>query len=273
MFDSIQRAVTLYTRTPLPFVSVALMHFALQLLVFFALLGGFLIIFFLASLFRLSIDFILASILGILAVVFLYFSSGIKGAALNAYSTIIDGGSISFFGFYNYALANSPRFFILFLIRSLIELVPVGLLAALYFFILKGLSIPYLDVFIGLISSFFIFLIHYLLYGSFISVAVTGSTITMSLKKCFKFVRSTHIFSLLLYTLYSIIWFTQFVPIINIITYFVTFPITYSAMTIYFQKTTRGSRVAAAPVFAKPARYGKRAGRQQEDEEEYSDDE
>ena len=35
-----------------------------------------------------------------------------------------------------------------------------------------------------------------------------------------------------------LIWLTQFIPLVQIITFFVSFPITYTAMIIYFQKMT-----------------------------------
>lgn len=272
MFDSIQGAVSSFTRRPLPFVSVALIHVLLQSLMLFALIGVFLVVFFTASLFRLSADLVLIAVAAILAILFLYFSSGLKGAALNAYSTVLGGGKVGFFEFYHYTLRNSPRFFGLFMVRSVVELMPSGLFLALYYIILKNWNLPYMDIFIGLVSSFFIFISHYLFYPSFISAATYGTGIMASLKNCFKFLRSAHIFALLLYAIYSIVWLTQFIPIINILTYFVTFPIAYCAMILYFQKVMRGGNAASAATIAKPPKYRKKARQQSEEDEESDDD-
>ena len=275
MFDSIQRAVSSYTSKPVPFVGVAFFHLALQLLILFALLGVFLIGFFIVSIVKLPVDSPpLLALAIILAILFFYFSSGVKGAALNAYLQVLNGEKVSFFEFYHYALGKAPRFFGLFLVRSIVELLPVGVLAALYFFVIKNWNLPFADVLVAFFSLLFTFITHYIFYAAFVSAAVYDSGIKDSLKKCFRFLKSTHVFALILYVAYSVIWLTQFLPIINIITFFVSFPIAYTAMIIHFQKITSGKQVVQPAVTHVPAaapskyKYKKKGKKKEEKEEE-----
>ncbi len=277
MFDSIQRAVSSYTSKPIAFVGVAFIHLALQLLVLLALLGVFLIGFFITSIIKVPVDSPpMLALAVILVILFFYFSSGVKGAALNAYSNVLNGEKVNFFDFYHYSLRKAPRFFGLFLVRSVFQLLPVGVLAALYFFVIKNWNLPYADAFVAFFSLLFTFIVHYIFYGAFVSAAVYDSGIKDSLKNCFKFLKFTHIFALILYVAYAIIWLTQFVPIINIITFFVSFPIAYSAMVVYFQKIISG-KPAAIPAAAPEAapskyKYKKRQKKKEEKKEEKDED-
>jgi len=269
MFDSIQRAISSYTSKPVPFVGVAFIHLALQLLVLFALLGVFLIGFFIASVVKVPVDSPpLIALAIILAILFFYFSSGVKGAALNGYLNVLNGDKVSFFDFYHYSLKKAPRFFGLFLVRSFFELLPTGVLAALYFFVIKNWNLPYADAIVAFFSLLFTFIVHYVFYGAFVSAAVYDSGIKDSLKNCFKFLKFTHVFALILYVAYAIVWLTQFVPVINIITFFVSFPIVYTAMILYFQKIISGKVTATPAVAAVPTKYKSKKREKRKEKEE-----
>ncbi len=237
MFDSIQKAVSSFTAKPLPFITVASIHLLTQMLLLFSVAGLFLIIFFTASLARITIDStMLMAIAAILGIIFLYFVSGIKGAAFKAYHEALNNRKFGFFQFYDYVVKNSGRYFGLFLARAMVAAVPIGIMLAAYYFLIKRWPIPYLDIIVGIISAGVLFLVYYLFYGSFISASLYDTNLKASLKKCFRYIKSAHIFALILYAAYAIIWLTQFIPIINLVTLFVTFPIAYTSMDVYFEK-------------------------------------
>ena len=242
MLNAIQDAISSYVKRPFPFIFIGLIHLGLQVLITLALIGIFLLIFFTASVFRITFDSpIMMVAVGLLIIAFLFFTYGLKGAAYYSYNNTLKGLNVTFFDFYDYLFRNSKRFFIVFIIRLFITLLFIMPLVIVYFYFLKNYNIKYLEIVIGLISAFLLFMVHFIFYSAFASVAISSTNTRESLAHAFLFLKTKHISTLLLYSLYSIIWVTQFIPLIQIASFFVFFPIVYSAIVISLREITQNT--------------------------------
>ena len=236
LFKSISKSFELYANRPAAFVFSTLTHCVFNLLLLLALAGVFLIFFFIVSVFKLAEAPTVFAIVGaILALFYLYFSSAFFGSLVKAYSLLATGTNFSFMDFYRYAMGNGWTFFSLNLIR-LVLLALVNLPSALiYFLYLSQNPIKYVDYLLLLLSIFLTFFVELFLFPSFIAAATYNSGVLRSLKFAGQLFQKRHIFAVCLFVVYSFVWVFNWVPVIQLVTILVFYPVVYTAMIVFFQ--------------------------------------
>src|SRR3990167_1324109 len=109
MITSIISAIRNYTKRPMPFAMLSLYYTIFQMLVGFAFVGIFVLLFILTTLLSISINFqILALIAVIPTVLLLYFSSALYGSYIKHCNDLLNGAKkTDFYGFFRYAINNA----------------------------------------------------------------------------------------------------------------------------------------------------------------------
>lgn len=242
MFEYIQRAIEIYTARPLSYMKIALSHFVLQLLFLFAVFGVYTIIFVIAAFFNagaFSIPMIIVT--GLLAFSLVYITYGLKGALASAYNDLTKNEKTGFLELYKDTWVKAPKMFGLFLLEMIMTLVFVGPILAIYYFALAKSTIPYVVPIVGIIAFGIIYIIQYIFFPAFISAGIYNTGVRSSLSAAFKCIKSTHIFLFFLFGIYVVAYITQAVPILQLLSTFVTLPLVYLAMVLYFQNRMGGS--------------------------------
>jgi len=246
-----------YIKKPVQFVLSTFSFLFFNLLVLFACMGILLIFFILMSVVKLADNVVPFAILGaILLIFFLYVMSGLCGALIKAYSTLTDGGKFSFMDFYKHALSKGWNIFVL----CMIDLVLLAIISApvvfafVYYF--PEHPMPYVDILLLLIFIFAAFVLQFLFYPAYIASSLYGAGLVRSFKMAFQLLMKKHIFSLLIFVIYSIgiftiifpfllayalmvlynfVWGFALAPFVAIIPLFVIFPITYNSLIVFFK--------------------------------------
>jgi len=181
LLEPLLKAAREYKKKPFVFIGANLKYGIFQLLSIFTVLGVFFIFFYLLSLFSIEFNFVILTIFGIiLGMLYLYLSSGFRAALFRVYT---DKKSMGFMEFFKYAMQNAHQFFILTLARLIFVLFPVSLILALYFLSLKDLNNFAVDILVGLAVCFSFFLVHFLFFGSYVSISETrGGSVLHAIK-------------------------------------------------------------------------------------------
>ena len=166
------------------------------------------------------------------------FSSGYMGALYNEYYKAMHRQPVGLMSYMNYAFRNSLSFFAIALVKMLLLGFLFTPLALLYYFLDLGSiheAIAY--VFIA-IALFELFLVEFFFAFSFVAYVekkvMPFSAILISLN----FVKEANVKALLVYVLYCVVAVSTLVPLLNIIMYFVFYPIAVSSLIGFFEKQT-----------------------------------
>ena len=179
-------------------------------------------------------------VMGILgAIMFLVnwvFASGYCGALVNEYYRALRKESVGIVSFMNYAFAHAPKFFVIVLVKAVIIGFFLTPLALIYYFLdLGSVHEAILYVFGGL-ALILIFIIEFLFSFSFIAYVEKRVKPFSAILISLNFIKDTHVKALLVYVLYCIVCMSLLVPLLNIIMYFVFYPIAASAMIRFFER-------------------------------------
>lgn len=198
--------------------------------------GIFIILFLILSVINLASSVeLVASILGILLIVFLYFASGFLGSLIRAYSSSNKKSKVSVTDFFYYAKSNGTTFFNITILKLLtIAILVVPLIAIYYFYLLKN-PIKYSEYLLGLIALFDIFIVELLFFPAYFSAALCNTGAFKSIMISFSFFRKKHVYAFGLFVLFSINFPFTIFPVLNLVPLFVVFPIIYFAMISMFQ--------------------------------------
>ena len=236
MFDELQQSLRVYMRSPALFVHNSITYVFFQLLVILALAGFLLVAFFTASVLRQSPTSIpMLFLYSIALVVFFYFSAAFQGALIYGYSKSLDGQAFRFLDFYRYALNNGFRFFWIFILKLAVEFIFVAPLGLLYIYVLRILVLPYLEVFLLLLVLGLMFVAGFLFFGAFVAAALYDMTARPAVSANLRFIRQRHILAIISFGILAGIWAGNFIPLVQIGTLLVAYPVVLSAYMLYLK--------------------------------------
>jgi hypothetical protein len=217
------------------------MYVVLQLLFALAAVGIFLIYFLIASVLGLpttvnSPPAVIAAVATLLLL--LFFSCGLNAGLLRSYAAALEGRKTTVAEFLRYSLKKAAPMFAVMLMRDLVLAVIVGPVVLLYVSSLSGAA--YMDVLVGAYALCATFLIHFLFTPAFVSIGAFGTEFVSSLRIGIGFLRRKHVNALGLYAVFALAWLLNLVPIVQIITILVVYPVVYSAFVVMFQGSGSG---------------------------------
>lgn len=218
-------------KNPVAFISSSLIYMVFQFIAILVAVAILLIAIFLASALKFDITYTpLLAILSIVVLVYSYFAVAFNGSLINSYNSILDGNKIKFLDFYKYAMEKGFTFFGVCVAKSIVLVIFITPLLLLYYFVLKDLSLPYLEIVVGLILAFLAFLAHFIFFAAPIHAVTSQVGFIRSISMAFGTLKQKHISAFLLYLVYAAIWLTLLVPLVNIVTLLVLYPIILSAL-------------------------------------------
>jgi len=235
LIPSLRRASAAFTRHPYPFVWSSFMYAVMQVLFAFAAAGVFLLYFLLASVLGIGtgvsdIPTVIAAMIVLL--VFLFFSCGLNAGLISAYAAAMEGRKTTVADFFKYSLQKSPPMFAIMAVRDAITLVAASPGIALFYFLKDT---PFVDMISMLYVLLVVFIMHLLFTPVFVSTGAFGSGLITSLRNGAGLLRRKHVYALGLYVVFAIVWFFNFIPLVQLFTLFAAYPIVYSAFIAMFQ--------------------------------------
>ncbi len=210
MFNSIKLAGKEYLKKPVSYAWAVLLSVVLDFIIFGALIGVILLVYYALSLFDLgNIPLILYILIAVCTVIYFVLMNGLKGALVNAIYKI-QKERVSVRCFFKYALSHGETFFGITLIKTFISLILIGPVVALYLFVLEPMNIDYLLWLISIICFGIYGLIEFPFMYSYISAGTEENGIVKSIKSSLSFIKRTHINAFLLYFIYGFVWVLSF---------------------------------------------------------------
>lgn len=230
----LKKVFAAYGEKPLLFLWGSVLHVFFSLIVFLSTIGILLLSLLVLFFFGYTPDFsnttnmILYAIPVFFALVYMIYMNGCTTAAtVYAYKSAIDGKVVSLIEFYHYGLARGPMMFSIGILRDFFMFTVIGIGAAIYYFALQNFEFGiHLFAIYALITVFFF---HLITKPGIIACGL-GEKPFESFKKTYLVFAKRHIYFILFFVFYSFIWLLNFVPLINILSLFVLFPLLYSAL-------------------------------------------
>ncbi|MBI5047242.1 hypothetical protein HZC07_05950 [Candidatus Micrarchaeota archaeon] len=240
LINSLKRAMNGYTKNMVGFVSSSVNYIVFLVLFTLAMTGLLIGYFMLVSAFNfpLTLDIntdIVAAVVNIafLLIIFeayLFFMCGLNGALAKSYEHNMGIGKLSLTEFYYHALRTSPTLYGIKVIRDIIWALFVAPAVGIYIFALSGYL--YTDWLVGIYVLAVTFVLHLLFTPAMLSASISNTGIITSLKKGLRTLQTKHIRFIGMYIIFAFSWLMNFLPLIQIVSIFALYPLTYSAMAI-----------------------------------------
>ncbi|MBI2079242.1 hypothetical protein HYT84_00635 [Candidatus Micrarchaeota archaeon] len=239
MFKSLGAGLDAFKANPFQFVYATFISVLLNLVVLLALLGVYLIFFLIMSVLnQTSLVYAFVIFAAFLTLIYVYFLSAFKGSLIRSYQQLISKkGRFSVRDFYGYALSNGSNFFALTLLKLFLLIVLIAPLVAFYYFYLLAHPIKYVDYLLLVLGLGVLFIVEMVFNPAYMAAALYGSGPGRSLKFSFDFYRKKHVLGFLFFVMYSFVWLFNLVPLIQLGSLLIVFPILYSGFIILFQNT------------------------------------
>ncbi len=236
MIPSLKRAIAQFVKKPFPFAWSSIMYLVLQLLFAFAAVGLFMIYFIIASVFGMPVT--ASSVPTALAAVFVlavlgFFSCGLNAGLFRSYAAALEGRKTTVADFLRYSFRKSAPMFAVLLLAGVVLTVLVGPAIALYSVSLKGIA--YMDVVLWLYSLGAAFLVFFLFTPAFVAIGAFGTEFVSSLRGTIMLLRRKHVNALGLYILFAFTWVLNAIPLVQIVSFLVIYPVIASAFVVMFQ--------------------------------------
>jgi len=242
LIPSLKKAYAEFARHPFVFIWISLVYLSFQTLFALAAAGLFLIYFLLASVLGMptGLDALATkAALGIIAIVFLFFSCGLNAGLANGYSLALERKKANALDFLRYSLGRAPVMFLIMLIRELIFLFTGGVLIGAYVYFNLG-DYEFLDVLFGGTVFLIVFFLHMMFTPAFIYAGAFGNSLFDSMRNGYKLLRRKHFMFVGLYFVFAIAWVLGFIPFIQLGMLFALYPIVYSAMLVMALSSGKG---------------------------------
>lgn|GEM_PF-966228 len=237
MFRSAGDALESFSRDPVAFMVPTILYPLFMLITLGAFIGVLFILFLLLTLAGVGGEmmiYVLGGAGGLLAILYMMLSAGYKGAMAAEYNNAAEGKEVSLMHYMNYAMRNSGGLFVISLVKAAIAAFVVMPFVLLYMFLLANLweGWTYLA---GAATLFLVFMVEFLFSFSFVAYVVRRVPPITAMIISFNFIKEKNVKALLAYGFYSIIALSTLIPILNIITYLVFYPIAYTSLILFFK--------------------------------------
>ena len=194
--------------------------------------------------------------LGVVSLIYIILLSGIKGAWVKGIIDALEGRRIKLYNYIRFSVSKALPLFGIILIKFILLLILFSPLIYLYITNSDLLSSQTTVIALALIYLIIVFFVEYLFYLAFpIYVAFERSFISSIVSSFNLSIRHVTKF-LPLFILMGFVFLTNFIPIVNLITYFMLYPIVYSAFLI--QLAAYESELSVQHVKKKPSYKGRR---------------
>ncbi|MDO8554371.1 MAG: hypothetical protein Q7S22_06180 [Candidatus Micrarchaeota archaeon] len=235
MINSIKRSLSSYMKNPVRFVSASITYAIFQLLAVLVAFGVFILLVFVASIVNINvIDVPLFVISAISLLVFCYFSGAFYASLINSYNQIMVGNNVKFLDFYKFAMERASTIFGISVLRGIVVILFTAPILLLYFYVLKDQQLPviqpYLLQIVQFIALFMAFFANLLFFAAPIHAVTSRTGVFQSIKAGLGTIRQKHIFALISYGVYSLVFLTLLIPLLDILTLLVIYPIILSAL-------------------------------------------
>lgn len=233
------RATTFYLRNPLAFVFYVASRYFLVFLSRLALLAIFFLSMLFFSTFSIFYSFNILPYLitaVILSLVFLLFWAAFKGGFLVAIKESLNNKNISFFEFVRLSFSKAIQFAAILFLEIFVYLLVLGVL----FFILSPLNksllelILFIVLFLVLIAPF-----NFIFTFSYIIAASKNQPLISTLKETLLFIKNNFVLSLIYFLIFSFSKLLFLVPLVNFLSFFLLYPITYLSLFILYTNSAR----------------------------------
>lgn len=231
LIGSLRRSFYAYMKHPFIFIWGSLVYLLMLAVFFMAAVGFFIIYFMLSSMLNVPIgpDQIPTMVVGaFITIDFMYFLGGLSAGLFMTYNKALTKNKTSLAEFYGYALHKAPTMFGVLVIREFLTLLVLGPVIALYVVFLS--NIEYMDYMLYAYILFWVFVLHFLFTPAFIGAGAFGYGLFPALNHAFSLIRKRHVNYLGLFILFAIVWFLNFVPLVQLVTLFFLYPILVTAL-------------------------------------------
>lgn len=237
LFRSVGDALENFSRDPVAFMVPTLLYPLFMLITLGAFVGILFILFIILTLLGIGGDtmmYVLGAVGAVLAIAYTVLSSGYKGAMISEYNNATEKREVGLMHYMNYALSNCGGLFVISLVKMFITGFVLMPFLLLYYFVLAGLWDGWLYIF-GFLALFFVFIIEFLFSFSFVAYVVRKVSPITAMLISFNFIKEKNVKALIVYLFYSIVALSTDIPVINIITYLVFYPIAYTSLILLFK--------------------------------------
>ncbi|MDD5023022.1 MAG: hypothetical protein PHU63_02535 [Candidatus ainarchaeum sp.] len=236
LLRNINRAIKEYTKKPILFAWTVIISIILNFIAIGAVAGAFLVVYYALAIMEMGdVPLLIYSLISVLFITYLVIMNGLKGALINSLKGITKKQQPSITYFFKYAIQRGSVFFsitLLKLVFSAIFIIPIYLL---YQNVLLPMEIPHLELIFSIVVAGIVFIIEFPFSYTYISAAVNEYGVINSLRASLRFLRKRGLSAFGIYIVYAIVWTTLFVPLLNIVSILVLYPIVYTAMILLYE--------------------------------------
>lgn len=237
LFRCINAAIKEYMKRPIRFGAVVLISIILNFVTLGALIGAFLIVYYSLSLVGFGdVPSVVGVIGGTLLILYLVIMNGLKGALIKTLGGVAKREKPSIRSFFKYSIERGEVFFVITLLKFLILAILVAPFYLLYSQVLLPMELPYIDWLLYGIAGAIGFVVEIPFMYAYIAAANQNLNTTGALKASFRLLRKRFVGAFAMYTVYALVWVSLFIPLLNIITVFVFYPVIYVAAILFYEK-------------------------------------
>ncbi|MEW5996789.1 MAG: hypothetical protein AB1657_04305 [Candidatus Micrarchaeota archaeon] len=242
MFESVGEALEHFSRDPVAFMVPTILYPVFMLITLGAAIGVLFILFLVLTLAGAGgtiMTYVLGAVGAFLALAYLILAAGYKGAMVSEYNNATEKREVGLVHYMNYAFSNAGGLFVISLVKLAITGFVVMPFVLLYYFLLVDLWEGWTYIF-GLAALFLVFAIEFLFSFSFTAYAVRKVSPITAMMISFNFIKEKNVKAFLIYGFYAAVALSVWIPILNIITYLVFYPIAYASLILFFKRGSSG---------------------------------
>lgn len=240
MFRSVGAALENFSRDPVAFMVPTLLYPLFMLITLGAFVGILFILFIILTLIGIGGDtmlYVLGGLGAVLAIIYTVLSAGYKGAMISEYNNATEKREVGLMHYMNYAMVNCGGLFVIALVKMFITGFVLMPFILLYYFVLVDLWEGWLFIF-GPMALFLVFIIEFMFAFSYIAYVVRKVSPITAMMISFNFIKEKNVKALVAYLFYCIVALSTDIPVINIITYLVFYPIAYTSLILLFKSSS-----------------------------------
>jgi hypothetical protein len=230
-----------FSRDPVSFMLPSFIYPLFMLVTIGASVGVLLLLFLVLTALGVASDATLI-VLGVAAAVLLLvnsvFSAGYKGALFDEYYRALRAEPVGFVTFMNFAFKHAVPLFVISLVKIIIAGFLLTPLALVYYFLDVASMHEAATYGLAAVALFLLFVIEFFFAFSFIAYVEKKVRPFSAILISLNFVKDVNVKALLVYVLYCVVVLSTFVPLLNIVMYFVFYPIAASSLIKFFEKET-----------------------------------
>ncbi len=242
MLDAVKSTLEAFSRNPVSFLLPTIAYPVFMLITLGAMIGVLLVAFLVLTAFSVQPE-ILAIVLGVVGafLLLLYgvFSAGYKGSLVNEYRKALRNEPVGVTYFMKYAFKNCPGYFVISLVKMVVGGFFITPLALLYYFLDLGMTNEILAWLVILMALFVVFVVEFLFSFSYIAAAVKSAKPFTAIILSLNFIKETHVNAFAIYVLYCLVVLASMIPLLDIISYFIFYPVAYSSLIQFFDKKNK----------------------------------